>query len=720
MLIVQPKNKTITTLWNFLESSKYIYYISKRSLQRQTFKTKEKRKKVFPTNNFEKIQNTKIKAPSIFALPHEYKFQIIFNNLLYSLLKNSNINYSYDSFNNLCAYLKDIQLNDKKELYIESDLDPVSIFKIYRIILPADSEYKLIIDIITKYNVNVFYRPDAPDGAIYTYLSVEGAYEVDKFFQASITKSETNNYKLMSFSENFFKTEVNTIFVKINEKRKSLAKMKVSTNNKLLSLVYDTLTSLGQGHLRIFIRCLITLLFKEGDISSDKEEQKVITTQEGRNFYKLYLSYGGLIKSFGEMFISAYYNELSHKKDLKADVIKVFTEILNYISKEKEEERFKQYYNNLITKDPESVVKLSLKTLRGIEKDIIKMLDSKKTLPLDHKILIPIINFHYNFDSLNIKQFEFKAVSHYTKQQMTKIFAVVGEALLELLDSVIFINKADESSIYINNDFYWTTKQSGKYPFFGTKQVTIKDLEETIDENKNKFIYKSLSYTYDQPMINYASKYHIKYVNENFVDQIQNSSNYYVCKLNEGVFIHFLNAISYFMDRKGQINEGFLKYLLPKETNIKHIKNAFDPIEFEKIIDFMCDLSKLSYKEFTKETGIYDLKPLVLSCISYKIEIIQILRILWPIAAFHCWYPRVWADARGRQYPYEMPLNITKSPKWRSLFYYVTYQDIAENTKDHLLKQEDTLKIFEGKLHSRIDVLEEELKKILKKHHGLY
>jgi hypothetical protein len=568
--------------------------------------------------------------------------------------------------------------------------------------------------------VNFFYRPN---GATYTYLSAEGAYEVDKFFQSSITKSETNNYKLISFSEKFFKTEINAIFYKLIEKRKSLEKMKTSTNNKLLSLVYDTLITLGQDHLRIFIRCLITLLFKEGDISSDKEEQKVINTTDGKTFYKLYVSYGGLIKRFGEMFISAYYNELSHKKskkDLKADVIKVFMEILNHICKEKEEERFKQYYDSFVSKDSRSVAKLSLKALRGIEKDIIKTLDNRKTLPLDHKILIPIINFHYNFDSLKIKQFEFKAVSHYTKQQMTKIFAIIGEALLELLDSVIFVNKEDESSIYINNDFYWTTKQSGKYPFFGTKQVTIKDIEETIDENKNKFIYKSLSYTYDQPMLNYSSKYHIKNINENFVDQIQNSSNLYVCKLNEGVFIHFLNAIDYFMDRKGQINEGFLKYLLPKETDLKNIQNAFNPLVFGKIIDFMCDLSKLSYKEFTKETEIYDLKPLILACISYKIEIIQILRILWPIAAFHCWYPRVWADARGRQYPYEMPLNITKSPKWRSLFNYVTYQDIAENTKDYLLKQEDILKMYEGKLHSRIDALEEDLKKIFKKDYGLY
>lgn len=263
MLTVQPfKNtKLVTTLWNFLESSKRLCY---RNLQRQTFKTKEKLKKVPPITNFEKTQNTKIKAPSIFALPQEYNFKVIFanNTPLYRLLKNSNVKYSYDLFNSLCTHLKDIQVQDKKELYIESELDPATILKYYQIALPKESEYEPMIKIITKYNVNFFYRPD---GVTYTYLSEEGAYEVDKFFQSSITKSENNKYKLISFSEKFFKTEINTIFYKLTEKRKSLEKMKTSTNNKLLSLVYDTLITLGQDHLRIFIRCLITLLFKESD-----------------------------------------------------------------------------------------------------------------------------------------------------------------------------------------------------------------------------------------------------------------------------------------------------------------------------------------------------------------------------------------------------------------------------------------------------------------------
>jgi hypothetical protein len=50
MLTVQTKNKTVTTLWNFLKSSKLIYYISIRSLQRQTFKTKEKNNGIIIVN----------------------------------------------------------------------------------------------------------------------------------------------------------------------------------------------------------------------------------------------------------------------------------------------------------------------------------------------------------------------------------------------------------------------------------------------------------------------------------------------------------------------------------------------------------------------------------------------------------------------------------------------------------------------------------------------
>lgn len=716
-MFCQKNNKILIANYTFLVSNKYVYYINIRYLQRQTFKSNEKIKKVKSIHNFEKAQNIKIKPPSIFALPMSYDFENVIDvtgNMFYSLLHNEHVKYSYDLFNELIEHLRNIQATQKKELYVKSAMNPLQIKKLYSILLPQDSDYKLVIDIVNKYNINVFFQPNALEGEDFTYLSEEGAYVVDKFLQTKVTNFESNDFKMLSFSEKFFKDEISYITKLLIEKKTMLKKMKISTNSKLLLMVYNTLLRLDQGHLRIFIRCLTTLLFKEGDINSETEEQKLITTNEGKTFYKLYTSYGGLIIRFGDMFLKSYHRELS-TKELNSDIVTIFTKIKNHINKlEEERERFKIAMTKL-----EETSKISLKDIKIIEKNIIEFLDKQKTLPLDHNILMSLINFYNNFKDLNIKDLHFNVVKHYTLQQIPKILSIIGEALLELFSNVLFINKEDDSSIYIDNEFYWTTKQSGKYPFFGIKQVTIKDLENNIDADKNKFIYTSLSYAYYQPMMNYSSKYYLNSANSNFTDQLQDSSNLYVCKLNIGIFTNFLNAISYFIDRKEQINEDFLRYLLPKETNLKNIIREFDKYkQTEQVIGFMCDLSKLSYKDFTRETKITDLKPLILANISYKFEIIQLLRILWPLTLFYCWYPRIWADARGRQYPYEMPLNITKSPKWRSLFQYVTYQDNAENTKDYLINQKDMLNIQDNKLSLRIELLEENLKKVFKKHHG--
>lgn len=708
------QKNTLFTLCNILVFNKHVYNISIRYLQRQTFKTKEKIKKVKLIDNYEKVQNIKIKPPSIFALPMGYDFESIIDinsHSLYTLLYNDHVKYSYNLFMELCEHLKKIQSTKKKELYITSSMNPLQIKTLYREIMPQDQDYKLIVTIVAKYNINVFFRPNAAEGEEFTYLSEEGAYEVDKFLQTKVTKIESNDFKILSFSEKFFKNEISNITKNLIEKKNMLKKMKISTNNKLLSIVYDTLLRLDQGHLRIFIRCLTTLLFKEGDISSETEEQKTITTDDGKIYYKLYTSYGGLIIRFGEMFLNSYSKELS-KKILKTDIATLYTKIKNHIDKIQEKERF-----GFIMTKLEKTTKISKKDLQAIEKNVIKNLNTQKTLPLNHNILIPILSFYKNYKEIKVKDTQFKIVKHYTLQQMPKIFSIIGEALLELLNNIIFINKEDESSIYINNEFYWTTKQSGKYPFFGVKQVTTNDLETK--NNKNKFVNASLSYTYNQPMMNYSSKYLLNSANDNFIDQLQDSSNLYICRINVGMFAHFLNAINYFINRNGQINEGFIRYLLPKETDLKNIIREFDTYEkTEQVIDFMCDLSKLSYKEFYTETKITDLKTLIVANISYKFEIIQLLRILWPLTLFYCWYPRTWADARGRQYPYEMPLNITKSPKWRSLFHYVTYLDDVENTKDYLVHQKNELNKQDNHLQLKIDVLEENLKKAFKKRYG--
>ena len=686
--------KNIKTTSTYLELYKSPYRINKRNLQRQTFKTKERIKKSSIVGDYEKVQNNlKITPPSIFSLPmEEYvpKLSDFDVNNIYTLLNNPHVKYSYDLFNNLYTHLTDMQQTTKKELYIETEFSPRFIKDSYKILTAKDPDYKIILDIITKYNINVAYIPYAEESKAYIYFSLEGAYEVDKFLQKMHTTLENNNHKFMAFSEKFFKNEVNVIFKKIQEEKENLQSMKLSLNKTVLTIIYDTLAKLDQGHLSIFIRCLATLLFKEGDISSEINEPKTIITSDNRTFFKLHTSYGGVISRLGEMFISSYQDKIIPKKDFLLNM----TELLTYI------------YNN---DKPKSINR----------KKTIKNLINTKTLTLNHKIVTILIDFYCGFKTIKVKKsFELRLVNTFVKQQMIKIFAIIGEVLIKLLSNVIYINKEDESSIYILDEFYWITKQSGKYPFFGIKQTTIKDIEETIDETKHKFIYKSLSYTYNQPMINYSSKYHLQHISENFVDQIQNSSNSYVCKLNMGAFIHFLTAVNYFIDRKGQINDKFLKYLLPKETDLNILKYSFTQEQFEKFIDFICDLSKLSYEEFKRNTQIYDIKPLIIACISYKLEIIQLLRILWPIIIFSCWYPRVWADARGRQYPYEMPLNITKSPKWRSLFQYITYIDTAQNTQDHLDTHLNILKMEDSKLQANIDVLEQKIANNLRKHYG--
>ena len=95
--------------------------------------------------------------------------------------------------------------------------------------------------------------------------------------------------------------------------------------------------------------------------------------------------------------------------------------------------------------------------------------------------------------------------------------------------------------------------------------------------------------------------------------------------------------------------------------------------------------------------------------------------ILLTSLSFFGWYPKVWSEIRGRQHPLESPINITKSPKWRNLFYYNTYLYDSKNTDIVLKENVDHISKNIIHLENKLKFLERDIKRIIqikaKKHY---
>lgn len=695
---------------SLLVKNRDIYRISKRFLQKQTFKTNEK---LYSKTD---LKSKKIEPPSIFALPSSDLIDAtILNSILIPLTeKNRFIAYSLEVYAQIFINLQRLESLGQKNLYREYNASPQEILDIFKN-YDEGTYYIQAAEIVEKFNVNHFRTLDAEQSSSKNiYLSVEGAYEVDKFLRFyQAPKAEDPAYKPVSFDKEFFSKKIQKISEEITTKNKQLDSLPDSATKHITKLVYTKLILLSINYLNSYIRNLFTLLYKTNKISFEQEGIIQIKYND-ITYTKLDIPYAGVIIEFGKMFMTVHYEVFiikDHKTNPNLDVL--FSYILTHLPKNNEsifkKDIFEVYKNEAIIslkvqgKNTPQISKLTVKNITQIENALLRTI-KKSDIPLDHKMIENIIYFYYQYKESNVwkedkQNFKIKFMYNFVNKSMVKIHSIVGETLLQLLDGFIHINKQDNSSIYINDEFFWTTNQSNKYPSFGIKQVTFDDTEDiTKQKSKNKrdkFIYKSLSYTHTQPMINYSSKYHLDDANAEFTDQIQNSSNMYICKINEVPFIHFLKAITQFIDhREGvlEVSEDLLKYLLPNETNLIFLKSNLTEEQYKNVINFICDLEKLSYKDFIKETKIYDLKDFIVACISTKLEIRNILSMLWIIISFTHWYPRVWADARGRQYPFEMPLNITKSPKWRSLFYYITYLNDAKNTDKYLAENTKIVK----------------------------
>lgn len=708
-------------------------------LRKLTYKTKERVKVIKNlTEDIKRRVSLKIEPPSIFSIPKEYLIFMdikYYENIAASLLKNKHFYNSIMKFANMRDYLCQKQEKEKKELFKKTQYDP------QKVLLWVNSEkndknyseeiLKTFTEILYKYNINCFIFDNE-----YYYVSEEGAYEIDKFLHDSAIEPDIDNfekftnYSNVSFEQKFFKKEIPKIYHKIIAMQKTLAEIKSSPNQKIMLIVYKTLSKLHENHLNLFIRNVLTILYKTY-LSNKKKENKNYETIKVNNieYTKLDVSYAQIIIEFGKMFLKSYNDTLFAKENYeKNPMLNLLIEDIfhmtialtaeNTLLSPNFEIYCKEVINALkvksgkISEFDRPTTNLNIKIIQQIEKVLLK--DIKKlNFPLRSKFIEEIILFYYNYMSSDTwkgdkKDFKIKVMSHFVNKQMVKIHSIIGEEIIKLIDAFIYSNKKDNNSLYINTEGYWTTSTSGKYPFFGTKQLTYHELEEKTNEFSLKFIYNNLAYMHYQPMINYNPKYNIKekeIFKQDFMDQIQNSSNNYVCKVNFGPFSHFLEALYRFTRENKEYDEIFIKYILPKETELDMLKSCLNEEEFIKVITFIYDLDKLSYTEFVKDTKIYGIKDFITACISHKLEFIEVIKISWFVMNFICWYPRVWSDARGRQYPYETPLNITKSPKWRSLFFYITHLQDSNETRTYLIDKKTTINTFLSEINEKIKIL---------------
>jgi hypothetical protein len=685
-----------------IKIKKEFIIVFKRNLQRQTFITKEK------------IRESKdfiIQEPNIFSLPLEIfentfnkdTLQEILENFRLSAHINASINNIYLPLNN---YIND-NIKEKNDLFKASKYSPIFIlnylkkYKDEKDFIKLKKENLEIFEIVFKYNINCFLNIQKID-LMYIYMSIDGAYAVDLHINHITTAKENILYKPISFDNTFYKNQLEKIFARIKNKKLELEHLKNSPYKYITKIVYDLLYRLDKNYLNAFVRSIITEVVKiNKNLPMDTIEKFIY---DKKDYIKLDASYGNLIVNLGKLFITTHTKVIVGKKIKLISLIKsIFEHIPKNIQilKNDDFEIYKEEIMQSLSSNTIKKIKLSIngskidtEKINKIDK-LIKEKICKVNFPLEEELIQEIINFEYQQKTKSSEKSNIlKMIKLLTNKQIVKIHSIIGEELIQILGDFFHLRKEEPNHLYINGEYFWTTNQSGKYPFFGVKQITSESLDIVLKGKniKNKFIFNSTSHTQQNPMINFSSKYELHDIKQGFIDQIQNSTNTYVCKLQYEPFIHFAKAIKYFSNKDSNVDYEYLKYLIPKETQLESLKTYLSSEDFNKVINFITDLDKLSYTEFTKENNIYYLKPLITTCISNKFEVIQFLNICALLPMFLCWYPRVWSDARGRQYPYEMPLNITKSPKWRSLFSYVTYLNNVKKTETLL---EETLKNLE-------------------------
>src|SRR5579871_1921909 len=585
-----------------LKINEYNKAILKCYLQKQTIKIVEKstkqnikkgvRFKIEPPSIFAlPLEN---EMPLIVWVDKIFKSMDVLS-LVETINNNTSLTKSFSIYLNLLDHLRN--LDNKEKFYIEHTLSPKEILDNYKNNTEKNPiEKKKINKIITYYNINYLIAlpldetmdlTDYFGKTSYYYLSKEGGYIIDEFLQTNMglldMPIENTKFKFISFEKEKFDNLCKNISGKIKENLKIIADIRDSSNKAFHKILFDTLAGFELGRLRSFVRCILTVLYersspiKNADV---KEFHKTISTNKAKkyekseeakeadeleeellkNCIKLEAVYPEVIIALGRIFFDDFYASLNPQR-LKAcrknpELDKTMQFILENISLDtkispQEFSNFK--YTVLATLNPKTTI-LDTQANAEVTKDTEKITThilsklNKTTLSLPTpNIILRIMDQYYTFmakpDAFwqydkKHKSYGIKILDAYLRQQSVKIFASIGDILLLLLNPIIVIDHKRGSTINIDKQFFWATKQQGKVPFFGLKQITT--TETNIVSNNQKFINRNAAYLPNQPMFFYNPAYHLIESHPEFIKQLQDSSETYVCKLNRDSLLDFM------------------------------------------------------------------------------------------------------------------------------------------------------------------------------------
>jgi len=770
-ILLMSKLSLITTL-NVINISYYKIQKRAKQSKTFTIRKRVKRLNLKKDTNSElnslskRVNNYDILSPNLFAYCNigesfynfnsEVKIKLL--NEAGKLVGMNRVERAFKDYNALNAHLETLNQKSDIKLFMDSDTNPSDHLNYYKIFVETQKDIPNIeesIVIIQEFNVSCAVIIDRSSKVFYRYFSEKGAFEIDIFLQGLNIKKSITDFQNLSYNPEFIDPEM----IKIrNNAIKNLEEIKLlnkSIYKETSQMVSDSLAKSSGHELKTFIRTMLSIAYVHSSKSAESrlkskkkfkyndEENEPIKIINNVSFIKLLIPYTGFILEVGEMFLTNFIFEKTKIINMLKDddcpdiIINLFQHFSKSLKKEKMEPNIQYHYNNyefllfgLISAGAtitDSQFKYTgEKTLQKYLSTIVK--ETKFGLDTVDK-LDNLLDLHFiiNFDPSSVstkfmvknisivpffevlRQPIVKIMTNCIKEQMTKVKAVIGNYIIELLGSFIHIDKASPDVIYLNEEFYRTSKHTTKYPFFSLTQITNSNLSENLIgvHDKIKHTFNNVVSVKDQPMYYYSGKYSIEYVNPRFNEQLYNSMIHSRCQLDDLAFEHFLNAIKYYQcyieGSTTEISEVYLKYVLPKETNLNILKISLKDEEYKNVIKFVCDLNQLSIKAFRKTVPkLYGFDDFVLSCINHKLEILDILGILPIIISFHSWFPRIWSDSRGRQYAYETPLNINKSPNFRALFSYLTATNYSEPIKQTYYRR--TLKSNEKELLQDMDL----------------
>ena len=380
-------------------------------------------------------------------------------------------------------------------------------------------------------------------------------------------------------------------------------------------------------------------------------------------------------------------------------------------------------YDEILTKIEEQVDKFlnpgnrkqSIKSLNKKSLEVSKIFACKYTEELQYAILFLKNLFFDSTMYYNLEQTNPRIIAHlkrFVDVQSLRYDFLLGDSIIKLLDNNILrlVKETNKSitKVYMNEGYYIHTFQKQLFPSFGPENLSMSTVLATIPEKDvlskhARFIF-GFSTAYDEELIRHSPKFRVelyKLKSSKLLEQLADGKNdcYTLDVEIASYFIKNLldvntvrkdhNALKDFLRRDPQ----FFRYFVPKETDLDFIAKYYSEDDLVHILQFVLNYGKKRqeylYPKVQQHLTSSQLNQFFKVNFTIKYIIGRFLVAAPLTLAFGIWYPKLCMDARGRQYPIESAINLTKEPKMRNMIIPINNVTYYET--------QDAIKLFESK-----------------------